>query len=305
MNLKTRILGVSAGVALAVGLAGPAFAAAPVVSTGETAYDQGTMSSRGSCSTIAIGTILDAAKLNGLGATEQALTSSSKGYPRNSADAAAFRVGECAVRTSAGFSGGVATGFGDYVIKYVAKFGTKLTSPATDCNSTPADTPDLDERPLAGKMSIGFTDLTKTDAYIRVQGFDSDPDGAGPIAASADKVWLTGIVAKGEGVGATIGGNVWFNPAKKAKTATGYYGSTPTDDPKTAEDESTLTAIAPGYATSVLFTIGEAIGCSDGGVTPIGTSYGVPGLDLIGLGGGTGFPSIGLGTAADGVQFLI
>ena len=63
---------------------------------------------------------------------------------------------------------------------------------------TPADTPDLDERPLAGKMSIGFTDLTKTDAYIRVQGFDT---------VAADKVWLTGIVAKGEGVGATIGGN--------------------------------------------------------------------------------------------------
>ena len=296
MNLKTRILGVSAGVALAVGLAGPAFAAAPVVSTGETAYDQGSMSSRGSCSTIAIGSILDAAKLNGLGYTEQALTSSSKGYARNSTDAAALRVGECAVRTSAGFSGGTATGFGDYVIKYVAKFGTKLTSVATDCNSTPADTPDTDERPLAGKMSIGFADLTKTDAYIRVQGFDT---------VAADKVWLTGIVAKGEGVGATVGGNVWFNPVMKAKTATGYYGSTPTDDPKTlAIDESTLTAVAPGYATSVLFTIGEAIGCQDG-TTPIGASYGVPGLDLIGLGGGTGFPSLGLGTAADGIQFLI
>ncbi|MEY3362222.1 MAG: hypothetical protein RL531_1941, partial [Actinomycetota bacterium] len=276
MNLKTRILGVSAGVALAVGLAGPAFAGAPVVSTGETAYDQGSMSSRGSCSTIAIGTILDAAKLNGLGATEQALTSSSKGYARNSTDAAALRVGECAVRTSAGFSGGTATGFGDYVIKYVAKFGTKLTSTATDCNSTEADTPDTDERPLAGKMSIGFTDLTKTDAYIRVQGFDTE---------AADKVWLTGIVAKGEGVGATIGGNVWFNPAYKAKGATGlFYGDTVVDDVKTTTiDESALygdasKVIASGYATSVLFTIGEAVGCSDGGVTPIGASYGVPGL---------------------------
>jgi hypothetical protein len=295
VNLKTRILGVSAGVALAVGMAGPAFAGAPVVSSGETAYDQGSMSSRGSCSTIAIGTILDAAKLNGLGASELPLTSSSKGYARNSTDAAALRVGECAVRTSAGFSGGTATPFGDYVIKYVAKFGTKLTSTATDCNSTEADTPDTDERPLAGKMSVGFTDLTKTDAYIRVQGFDTD---------AADKVWLTGIVAKGEGAGATIGGNVWFNPAYKAKTATGYYGSAVADDPKTLFNEEG-TAIAPGYATSVLFTIGEAIGCSDGGVTPIGTSYGVPGLDLIGLGGGSGFPSLGLGTAADGIQFLI
>jgi len=305
VNLKTRILGVSAGVALAVGMAGPAFAKAPVVGTGETAYDQGSMSSRGNCSTIAIGTILDAAKLNGLGATELSLTSSSKGYARNAGDAAALRVGQCAVRTSAGFSGGTATGFGDYVNKDVAKFGTKLTSTATDCNSTPADTPDTDERPLAGKMSVGFSDLSKLDAYIRVQGFDADPDGAGPLAAKADMLWLTGIVAKGEGVGTTVGGNVWFNPAYKAKTATGYYGSAVADDPKTTTFDETGTAIAIGYATSPLFTIGEAIGCSDGGVTPIGTGYGVPGIDLIGLGGGAGFPSLGLGTTADGIQFLI
>lgn len=294
MNLKSRILGVSAGVALAVGMAGPAFAGAPVVETGATAYDQGSMATRGGCSTVAVGTILNAAKTAGLGATEEAMTSSSKGYPRSSADAAALRVGQCSLQQRLGVTG-TAVNFGgiNYVNKDLAKFGTKLTSTATDCNS--AEGSDLDERPLAGKMSVGFTDLTKTDAYIRVQGFDT---------TAADKVWLTGIVAKGEAAGATIGGNVWFNPAYKAKTATGYYGSAVADDPKTTTFNEEGFAIAPGYATGVLFTIGEAVGCSDG-TTPIGTSYGVPGLDLIGLGGGSGYPSLGLGTAADGVQFLL
>jgi len=294
MNLKSRILGASAGVVLAVGLAGPAFAGAPVVATGETAYDQGSMANRGSCSTIAIGTILNAAKTAGLSTTEDALTSSSKGYPRSSADATALRVGQCSLQQRLGVTG-TAVNFGgiNYVNKDIAKFGTKLSSTATDCNS--AEGSDDSERPLAGKMSVGFTDTTKLDAYIRVQGFDT---------AAADVVWLTGIVSKGEAVGATIGGNVWFNPAYKAKTATGYYGAAVADDPKTLTFNEAGTAIAPGYATSVLFTIGEAIGCSDG-TTPVGTSYGVPGLDLIGLGGGSGFPSLGLGSAATGVSFLI
>lgn len=294
MNLKSRILGASAGVVLAVGLAGPAFAGAPVVATGETAFDQGSMANRGTCSTIAIGTILNAAKTAGLGLNEEAMTSSSKGYPRSSTDATALRVGQCSLQQRLGVTG-AAVNFGgiNYVNKDVAKFGTKLTSTATDCNS--AEGTDVDERPLAGKMSVGFTDLTKLDAYIRVQGFDT---------TLLDVVWLTGIVAKGEAAGATIGGNVWFNPAYKAKTATGYYGSAVADDPKTLTLNEAGTAIAPGYATSALFTIGEAIGCSDG-TTAVGTAYGVPGLDLIGLGGGSGYPSLGLGSAADGVSFLL
>jgi len=297
VKLKSRIIGVSAGVVLTVGMAaGTAFAGAPVVATGETAYSQGTMASRGGCSTIAIGTILDATKTSGLGLTEQALTSSSKGSPRNAGDAAALRVGQCSLEKRLGITGTPVNVFGkDIVFKDVSKFGTKLTSVATDCNSIEGT--DLDERPLAGKMSVGFSDLTKLDAYIRVQGFDT---------ALADVVWLTGIVAKGEAVGATIGGNVWFNPAYKSKTATTttYYGTAIADDPKTLTFNEAGTAIAPGYGTSALFTIGEAVGCSDG-VTPVGTGYGVPGLDLIGLGGGAGFPSLGLGSTADGIQFLI
>lgn len=295
MKLKSRIAGSATALALALGMsAAPAFAAAPVVATGEVVYDTGTMSSRGSCSTIAIGTILNAAKSSGLGLTEQALTSSSKGYARNSTDVSALRVGACAVRTSAGFSGGTPSGLGDYVFKDVAKFGTKLTG-ISDCLGAALEPVDLDERPLTGKLSIGFTDLSKLDAYIRIQGFDS---------SNADQVWLTGIVAKGEGVGTTIGGNVWFNPVTKIKGA-GLYGTAIVDDVKTVGfDESAFTSVAPGYATSVGFTIGEAIACSTG-TGDVGMGYGVPGLDLIGLGGGVGFPSLGLGTSADGVQFLL
>ena len=294
MQLKSKIAGSAMAMALALGMsAAPAFAGAPVVATGEVAYDQGTMSSRGNCSTIAIGTILNGAKSSGLGLTEQALTSSSKGYARNSTDVSAARVGQCAVETSAGFSGGTPTGFGEYVNKDVAKFGTKLTG-ISDCLGAALEPVDLDERPLTGKLSIGFTDASKLDAYIRIQGFDT---------VAADMVWLTGIVAKGEGVGTTIGGNVWFNPVTKIKGA-GLYGTAIVDDVKTALDESAFTSVAPGYATSVLFTIGEAIACSTG-TGDVGLGYGVPGLDLIGLGGGAGFPSLGLGSTAAGIQFLL
>ena len=294
MQLKSKIAGSAMAMALALGMsAAPAFAGAPVVATGEVAYDQGTMSSRGNCSTIAIGTILNGAKSSGLGLTEQALTSSSKGYARNSTDVSAARVGQCAVETSAGFSGGTPTGFGEYVNKDVAKFGTKLTG-ISDCLGAALEPVDLDERPLTGKLSIGFTDASKLDAYIRIQGFDT---------VAADMVWLTGIVAKGEGVGTTIGGNVWFNPVTKIKGA-GLYGTAIVDDVKTALDESAFTSVAPGYATSVLFTIGEAIACSTG-TGDVGLGYGVPGLDLIGLGGGSAFPSLGLGSTAAGIQFLL
>ena len=295
MQLKSKIAGSAMAMALALGMsAAPAFAGAPVVATGEVAYDQGTMSSRGNCSTIAIGTILNGAKSSGLGLTEQALTSSSKGYARNSTDVSAARVGQCAVETSAGFSGGTPTGFGEYVNKDVAKFGTKLTG-ISDCLGAALEPVDLDERPLTGKLSIGFTDASKLDAYIRIQGFDT---------VAADMVWLTGIVAKGEGVGTTIGGNVWFNPVTKIKGA-GLYGTAIVDDVKTVGfDESTFTSVAPGYATSVGFTIGEAIACSTG-TGDVGLGYGVPGLDLIGLGGGSAFPSLGLGSTAAGIQFLL
>jgi len=309
-------------------MAGPAFAAAPVVGTGETAFDMGTVASRGGCSTMLIGTVVNLTKTLGMTSAEHDLTISAKGYPRSAADAAALRVGECAVRTSAGFSGGTPSGLGDYVYKYIAKVGTKLTSGGADCNRT--EGADSDERPLAGKMSVGFTDLTKLDAYIRVQGFDT---------VAKDKLWLTGIVAKGEGVGATIGGNVWFSAAYKAKTATGHYGSLVADDAKTSFDESGLQlqskALAPGYATEFGFMAVNALGCnndldSDGVVdagaeatqaAQIGRAVGdewfagglsgatdLPGIDLIGLGAGTADGTVltsALGTTADGINFLL
>jgi len=328
VNLKTRILGVSAGVALAVGMAGPAFAGAPVVETGATAFDRGSMSSRGSCSTMLIGTVVNSSKTLGMSSAEHDLTISAKGYPRSAADAAGQRVGECAVRTSVGFSGGTPSGLGDTVFKYIAKIGTKLTSGAADCNRT--EGADSDERPLAGKMSVAFTDGSKLDAYVRVQGFDT---------VVKDKLWMTGIVAKGEAVGATVGGNVWFSAAYKAKTATGYYGSPVDDDPKTSFDESGLLdpakALAPGYATEFGFMAVNALGCnndldSDGVVdagaeatqaAQIGRAVGdewfaggfsgatdLPGIDLIGLGAGTADGTVlasALGSTADGINFLL
>ena len=297
MKLKSRIFGVSAGVMLAVSrTVAPAFAAPPVVATGEVVYPQGTQSSRGNCSTIAVGTILNPAKTAGLSLVEELLTASTKGFARDAGDVAALRVGQCSIQQRIGVNFGTPYSYlgNQWIDKNVTKFGTKLTGIA-DCNSSVGDVGDPDERALAGKLGISYSDFSKTDAYIRVQGFDT---------VSADKVWLTGIVVKGEAVGSTIGGSVWFNPAVKAKNSSFFGTPIVIDDPLTLTiNEAGMTSIAVGYGTSFGFTLGEALGCSTN-TPPIGALYGVPGLDLIGLGGG-GYASPALGTVADGIQFLL
>jgi hypothetical protein len=108
-----------------------------------------------------------------------------------------------------GYSGG----------KSITKWSTKLFSPEADCNT--ADTTDLTEWPIAGALSIGFSDLNaqakanSLSAEISVTGF-TDPDN--DPATPSDVVKFHGIVIKGVAAGADVAGETEFDPTIKDKT---------------------------------------------------------------------------------------
>lgn len=81
------------------------------------------------------------------------------------------------------------------------------------------DPNEADAWPLSGKIVFTGTQLNdlgkpvQIQAQITVLGFD-------PVIA--DAVNVGGIVLKGPGVGATAGGQIWFDPVAKTGGATGY-----------------------------------------------------------------------------------
>jgi len=320
--------------ALALGMsAAPAFASTPinppVAATGQTAYPQGTQVSHGFCYGLLIGSLSNPSKSAGLTNQNSDITSSSKGTPRNATEAGLGQVGSCIVEGRIGVAG---IGNNAGAVKYITKAGTKLHSPATSCSSdangngikgepaafvtqqvptglsvanggaivttTVASGGDFrtDTRALTGKFSYTFSDLTKSDAYIRVQGFDSGADQVGALdkLSTAVVIWLTGIVAKGEFVGATVGGNVWFNPVNKDKSATTYF-----DDatPITTSTMGNTISYAPGYAGGTLGAGFTALGCTDVAIN-MGT-----GIQYVAIGAGSTSPL--LGAVSDGVHFLL
>jgi hypothetical protein len=96
----------------------------------------------------------------------------------------------------------------------ITKWGAKTVSPVSDC----AQDTDTTEWPLTGKVSYTFADLTKTDAYVTANN---------PTGTPADVVNLTGIVAKGRAVGASINTQVSYTPVLKDKTVTTDFVGTP------------------------------------------------------------------------------
>jgi hypothetical protein len=83
--------------------------------------------------------------------------------------------------------------------------GAKLSGVAS-CDSASVDP---SQYPLNGKLKLSYAAKTlSTQAYMRIAGFDPVP---GP-----DVVAITGIVVKGGGVGATLSGEVGFDPVVKA-----------------------------------------------------------------------------------------
>ena len=87
--------------------------------------------------------------------------------------------------------------------------GAKLAGVAS-CDSANLDP---SQYPLNGKLKLSYVAKTlSTQAYIRVAGFDPVP---GP-----DVIALTGIVVKGGGVGATVSGEVGFDPSSRLSRTT-------------------------------------------------------------------------------------
>jgi len=82
--------------------------------------------------------------------------------------------------------------------------GAKLSGVAT-CDQTSLDPT---QYPLNGKFKLSYVGgQTKNQSYVRVLGFDP---------SAPDVIDLTGVVTKGDGVGATISGSVFFDPVIKA-----------------------------------------------------------------------------------------
>ena len=101
--------------------------------------------------------------------------------------------------TGAGSCSIGAGSFNDVVV------GAKLSG-VVSCDSALVD-PSL--YPPNGKIKLSYAAKTlSTQAYIRIVGFDPVP---GP-----DVIAVTGIVVKGGGVGATVSGEVGFDPVVKA-----------------------------------------------------------------------------------------
>jgi len=287
--MKIRIIAGTAVLALTTGLAAlPAGAAAP---TATGAFDRGSMAVRGTCTGLAIGSYLNVAKTAGLNATNQQIAFSGKGVAASSADALALDLGSCAIEERLGVTGAL-TSFGgvNFGIKTVAKFGLKLASPSVDCFDGDNDS-DPAERGLTGKISWTFSDGTKMEGYVRTQGQDRG-------TAKLDLTWYTGIVSKGEAVGATIGGNVWVNPIIKDKAATQYFEAGATYSSVSVLDASpeTRDSVAPGYGYSPSKAIGDGVSCQTGTNNGGSVSLGL-------LGAGVVSPS--LDTPSDGWKLLL
>ncbi|MFM7270442.1 MAG: hypothetical protein ACKO2C_02255 [Actinomycetes bacterium] len=231
MNFRSRILGASATLALAVGMtAAPAFAGSPVSTNPYAPFSDTSMEDYGVCGGFNIGAIANSTKTGGMNLNEQALSNSIKGYPVLTSNLA--KVGECTMdsklgSTNVGSPLATTVGSSD-ITRDVAKFGTKLTTVAGDCNNSAGDQNDPDERAFHGKMSWTFANgIDKTDAYIRVQGFDSTP------VLGAELVWVVGTVTKGDATGSTVYGQVWFNPLRKLSKVSLSLTAFPSGGPDT------------------------------------------------------------------------
>jgi hypothetical protein len=127
-------------------------------------------------------------------------------------------------------------------------------------NCDPAST-DPTQYPANGKLKLSYAAKTlSTQAYVRIAGFNPVP---GP-----DVIVITGIVTKGGGVGATLTGEVFFDPVIKA-LVNGEGGPTPGSTPVLKGqyyfDNSQIVAA-----------------CGPGGGAPIGLVYGGDGVSLLG-----------------------
>jgi hypothetical protein len=105
------------------------------------------------------------------------------------------------------FSGDNTPGAGAHI---VSKWTASFVSPATDC----IDDNDSAEYPLNGKTTIEFSDGTRTQTYTQAT-FDSGVD--------HDFVTQSGVVTKGDGLGALVDDQSYYAPISATDGATDPY----------------------------------------------------------------------------------
>lgn len=273
--------------ALVAASALPAAAAPPTVTN---PYPQAGMADQGLCYGFSTATV-KTTDGSGKGLTEivAPITMALRGVASSSAQASAGQAGSCLLGPRLGVVSAAPT---------VLAFTAKLVSSGMDCElaSTVSS-----ERALAGKIQWQLDtngDAEKDamiQAYIRAVGTDR---ASGAQAAQNDIMWLTGIVSKGDAVGATISGNAFFAPVFKYKEAQGYYTdiarSTWTIETPLGPDTAVAVAPGVGYSQLQAYYTGNC-----GGFGPV---LGSPNVTMLMFGLGLTSP---LGHTSAGIHFLL
>ncbi|MFM7272109.1 MAG: hypothetical protein ACKO2C_10840 [Actinomycetes bacterium] len=265
----------------------PTMAAPPTVTN---PYPQAGMADQGLCYGISTA-MVKASDGSGKGLTDlvSPVTMSLRGVAASSAQAQAGQAGLCLLGPRLGVVSASPT---------VLAFSSKLVSAGMDCE---LGTTVSSERALTGKVQWQLDtngDAEKDamiQAYIRAVGTDR---ASGNQAAQNDVMWLTGIVSKGEAVGATISGNAFFAPVFKYKEAQGYYTdqarSTWTIDTPLGPDTAVAVSPGVGYSQLQAYYTGNC-----GGFGPV---LGSPNVTMLLFGLGYTSP---LGHTSAGIHFLL
>jgi hypothetical protein len=240
------------------------------------------MTDHGACFGLSTGAARGATPGIGLTLNNQAVSISVKGVPTTTADAANNIVGACLLDSDLGVHSTTPT---------VLKFAAKITSPAVDCKLE-----DIDplERPFMGKVmwaldsdNNGSVDA-KIIGYVRIVGTDS---------VLNEMAWVTGMVTKGDAVGSTIGGEIFFAPTFKYSGAFKYYLDTPQQNWQqvTPLGTDTARAVAPGFGYADLNAYYY------GNCGRFGAILGVPNVTSLMFGAGI---ESTLGNTSQGFHFL-
>jgi hypothetical protein len=155
----------------------------------------------------------------------------------------------------------------------VKSIATKLLGNASCANgptATGADATAAAAWPLNGKIT--YTGTT-TNALAKPWQIQADIVTLGFSTTYPDVLNIGGIVLKGAAVGATVGGDIWFDPVAKTGGPTGYN---------------------TGYEVD----LGSALGCADG--TPNNAS-----LSTVMIGGGGASATSLIGSTASGPTFTL
>jgi hypothetical protein len=178
--------------------------------------------------------------------------------------------GSCATAVRPGDPIQPAGGAVSFSVKAVAAKLVGNASCANGATATAADATAAAAWPLNGKIT--YTGTT-TNALAKPWQIQADIATLGFDSVQADVLNVGGIVLKGAAVGATVGGNIWFDPVAKTGGNTGYN---------------------TGYEVD----LAGALGCADG--TPNNAS-----LSTVMLGGGGASATSLIGSTATGLTFTL